>query len=80
VLVGDRLDVGIAIFSPRRSYNATDSPINGQFGAFTINADDVESGSEYFPIPYIGKSWALEKAPCPNFGRQLLAPLRQRAT
>lgn len=60
VLVGDRLDLGLAIFSPRRSYNTTDSQINGQFGAFTVNADHVKSGSEYFAIPYIGKSWALE--------------------
>jgi long-chain fatty acid transport protein len=60
VVVGDRLDLGLAIFSPRRSYDASDSQINGQFGAFTINADNVKSGSEYFPIPYVAKSWVLE--------------------
>jgi long-chain fatty acid transport protein len=60
VVVGDRLDLGLAIFSPRRSYDASDSQINGQFGAFTINADNVESGSEWFPIPYVAKSWTLE--------------------
>lgn len=60
VLVGNRLDLGLAIFSPRRSYDTTDSMVDGQFGAFTINADNVESSSEYFPIPYIGKSWTLD--------------------
>jgi long-chain fatty acid transport protein len=60
VIVGDRLDLGLAIFSPRRSYDASDSQINGNFGAFTINADNVESGSEWFPIPYVAKSWTLE--------------------
>ena len=60
VLVGDRGDLGIALFSPRRSYNTSDSQLNGQFGSFTVNADNVESGSEYFPIPYAAKSWALE--------------------
>lgn len=62
VIVGDRLDLGLAIFSPRRSYSTSDSQLNGQFGAFTVNTPggEVESGSEYFPIPYVGKSWALE--------------------
>jgi long-chain fatty acid transport protein len=60
VLVGNRLDAGLAIFSPRREYTASGSQVNGQFGAFTIGEGTVESSSEWFPIPYIAKSWKLE--------------------
>jgi long-chain fatty acid transport protein len=60
VLVGDRLDTGLAIFSPRREYSASGSQVNGQFGAFTIGEGTVESSSEWFPIPYLAKSWQLE--------------------
>jgi long-chain fatty acid transport protein len=60
VLVGDRLDVGLAIFSPRREFTAGPSQVNGNFGAFTLSEGTTKSGSNWFPIPYIGKSWALE--------------------
>jgi long-chain fatty acid transport protein len=60
VLVGDRLELGLALFSPRREYTAGPSQVNGNFGAFTIGEGTVESGSEWFPIPYIAKSWSLE--------------------
>ena len=47
----------VYLFSPRRSYNASASLANGQGGAFTIDPGEVKSGSEYFPIPYIAKTW-----------------------
>jgi long-chain fatty acid transport protein len=48
--------------SARAELLASDSQLNGQFGAFTVNTPggEVNSGSEYFPIPYVAKSWALE--------------------
>jgi long-chain fatty acid transport protein len=61
VLVGDRTDIGLAIFSPRREYSAGESQLNGQFGAFSLTEETVSSGSEWFPIPYIAKSWHLDE-------------------
>jgi len=61
VLVGEKLDVGIAVFSPRRSYEATQSQLNGQMGAFSLDAGKVDSGSEWFPIPYVAKNWKLDE-------------------
>ena len=61
VLVGEKLDVGVAIFSPRRSYETTQSQLNGQMGAFSLDAGKVDSGSEWFPIPYIAKNWKLDE-------------------
>lgn len=59
VFVGDRLDVGAAIFSPRRGYRAGESQLDGQRGAFTVDAGKVDSGREYFAIPYLAKNWRL---------------------
>jgi len=73
VIVGDRTEVGIAIFSPNRSYSASQSQLQlgaqaGSpeamqgygMGAFTLDAGNVESGSNYFPIPQFAKTWALD--------------------
>jgi long-chain fatty acid transport protein len=60
VLLGDSMQAGLSIFSPRRQYTASSSLANGNGGAFTIAPGTVESGSEYFPIPYAAKTWALE--------------------
>jgi len=73
VIVGDRTEVGIAIFSPNRSYSASQSQLQlgaqaGSpeamqgygMGAFTLDAGNVESGSNYFPIPHFAKTWALD--------------------
>jgi long-chain fatty acid transport protein len=60
VLVKDSIDIGLALFSPRREYSASQSQLNGQFGAFSIDAGTVESDNEYFPIPYIAKNWKLD--------------------
>ena len=57
VIVGDRFEAGLSIFSPRRSYKSSTSQVNGNFGAFTIGPNSIDSDSEYFPIPYVGKVW-----------------------
>lgn len=62
VLVDEHLDIGLAIFSPRRSYTNSPSQLNGQFGAFTLDAGTVESDNEFFPIPYIAKNWKLDES------------------
>ena len=61
VVLGNKFESGISLFSPRRSYAATASLTNGQGGAFTIDPGNVDSGSEYFPIPYIARTWDLNE-------------------
>jgi long-chain fatty acid transport protein len=61
VLLEDSTQLGIALFSPRRSYTASTSMANGNGGAFTIAPGKVDSGREYFPIPYIARTWHLQE-------------------
>ncbi|MDG1851170.1 MAG: hypothetical protein P8J44_03560, partial [Gammaproteobacteria bacterium] len=61
VVLGNKFESGISIFSPNRAYTATSSLANGQGGAFTIGQGEVESGSNYFPIPYIARTWDLNE-------------------
>jgi long-chain fatty acid transport protein len=58
--VGDQLVFGGAVFSPNRKYSTTQSQLNGQFNSFTIGPNSLDSGSNYFFIPHIAKSWQLE--------------------
>ncbi|MFT4712817.1 MAG: long-chain fatty acid transport protein [Candidatus Azotimanducaceae bacterium] len=60
VMVGEKYEVGLSIFAPRRSYNASTSLANGNGGAFTLGSGQVDSGRKYFPIPYISKAWKLD--------------------
>jgi long-chain fatty acid transport protein len=57
ILVEPSVDLGIAVFSPRRSYSASQSQLNGNFGAFSLDAGTIDSDSEYFPIPYVASNW-----------------------
>lgn len=54
IMVDEDWEMGLSIFSPRRSYSAGASQVSGNFGAFTIEPSDVNCGSEYLPIPYLG--------------------------
>jgi len=65
LFVDEKWEVGLSIFSPRRSYSSGVSQLNGSSGAFTIGPSDVDSDSEYFPIPYVAKVWK------PNVGSAL---------
>jgi long-chain fatty acid transport protein len=57
VMVDDVFEGGLAVFSPRRSYESSASQLNGNSGAFTIGPNSIDSDREYFMIPYIGKVW-----------------------
>lgn len=57
VLLGNSTQLGLALFSPRREYEASSSLANGNGGAFTLAPGTVESGSNYFPIPYAARTW-----------------------
>ena len=72
VFVSDSWEFGIAVFSPRRSYEASPLPPGSgnpgdllplPGGAFfpthTISPGKIDSSSEYFPIPYLAKNWSL---------------------
>jgi long-chain fatty acid transport protein len=68
VFVSDQWEAGLSIFSPRRSYVAGESQLNGQlvdlggvfFPSHTITPGEIDSSSEYFPIPYVAKNWSLQ--------------------
>jgi len=59
VFASDSWQVGLSAFSPMRSYRAGPSFVNGSFGAFTIGEGKFDSSSEWFPIPYVAKSWRM---------------------
>jgi len=60
VFSGNQWEVGLAIFSPRRSYSVTESANLGSFGAYSLGQGSYDSGSEWFPIPYVAKNWRLK--------------------
>jgi len=61
VWVGDRMDLGAALFSPRREYSVTG---NGPSGApafgLVPGEGSIESDSEYFLIPHFARNWMLD--------------------
>ena len=54
-----RLDVGAALFTPRRSYSSSDSLAMGNGVAFTIGPNNIDSSREYFIIPHVAYNWQL---------------------
>lgn len=66
VFVGNRLDVGAAIFSPNpRSYTSTGAPSTACAGpagpcSFSIGPQSIESESGVFLIPHFGRNWMLD--------------------
>lgn len=57
VFVGDRIDLGAALFSPRRSYTVEGGPSGacGPMGCtFSVGPESVDSESEWFLIPHFG--------------------------
>ena len=60
VFQGNEWEIGLGIFSPRRSYTVTDSSNLGSFGTFSLGAGSYDSSSEWFPIPYVAKNWKLQ--------------------
>ena len=68
VFAGDSWEAGLSLFSPRRSYEASaqssnGAPIDVGGGVFlpthSIAPGEVDSSSEWFPIPYVAKNWSL---------------------
>ena len=59
VFADDNWEFGLAIFSPLRSYKASESFVQGGFGAFTIGQGTFDSGKKWFPIPFLAKNWRV---------------------
>ena len=56
--LGERYDVGLAFFSPRREYTVSGDP--SQFpGTFGLAPGTVESESEVFFVPDFGANWEI---------------------
>jgi len=56
--VGNRLDLGLTVFSPNREYSVSRNPIVGP-PYFELMGGTVESDSNYFFIPSLGWSYQL---------------------
>lgn len=54
-----KYDLGIAVFSPLRHYDTSDSMYNGQGGTFTIGPNSIDSDNDYFYIPHMAGVWAI---------------------
>ena len=61
VFQGDDWEVGLSIFSPRRSYTASTQSSGGQGGSFSLTPGTIDSSSEFFPIPHVAKNWLLSE-------------------
>ncbi|NNL63978.1 MAG: hypothetical protein HKO69_09225 [Woeseiaceae bacterium] len=59
VFSDEKWQIGFSVFSPIRSYIASDSLAQGQGGAFTLSAGEYDSENVAFPIPYVAKNWEL---------------------
>jgi long-chain fatty acid transport protein len=61
VNVGDRVDFGVALFSPRREYSVSGMPVCGfEQGCFPLESGTVKSGSKSFLIPHFGWNRMLD--------------------
>ncbi len=65
VKVGERMDIGAAIFNPNRQYTASNpsaDPFIGAtpFPAFKLSPGTYESSHDYFFIPHFGYNWMLD--------------------
>jgi len=60
VWVGDRMDLGVALFSPQREYTVTGDATPDGAPFFDLAVENVESDSEYFLIPHFARNWMLD--------------------
>jgi long-chain fatty acid transport protein len=59
VNVGDRMDIGVALFNPNRSYTASAA---GGGGAFPLVQETVESDNDFFLIPHFAYNVMLDSS------------------
>ncbi len=58
--VDQRIEAGLGLFSPDRSYSTSPSLANGNGGAFTIGPNDINSSDKLFPMPYVAQNRRLD--------------------
>ena len=59
VKVGERMDIGGAVFNPNRQYTIEGAP-SGNQGSFPLAEGTYESSRKYFFIPHFGYNWMLD--------------------
>lgn len=59
VFLGNRFDIGMALFMPVREYKVTGNP-SMYPGTFPLNPGTVESGTKYFILPHFGANFMLD--------------------
>lgn len=55
--VDQRIELGLEVFSPDRSYSTSPSLAQGHGGAFTIGPNSLTSANRFFPLPYVAFRW-----------------------
>lgn len=60
VKVGERMDVGAAIFNPDRKYTIEGAGTPGDTSTFTLSEGTEVSAHDYFLIPHFGYNWMLD--------------------
>ncbi len=71
--MGERMDIGAALFSPPRSYTVTGgpefrNPADPRGPSFSIGPDTVDSNLDYFLIPHFAYNWKLDNESSIAFG------------
>jgi long-chain fatty acid transport protein len=61
VAVAGRSEIGLAVFLPKSSYEASASAQNGQNGAFTIGPGQLDAEDQTLLVPYFARSWQLRE-------------------
>ncbi len=59
VFLGNRMDVGISVFQPRRSYRSFFAGSEGQNGTFTIGPSDIDNDKDLFFTPELARTRQL---------------------
>jgi long-chain fatty acid transport protein len=60
VFLGNRMDVGVSVFKPRRNYTTFNEGSEGENGTFTIGPADIDSDKDLFFIPEVARSRQLD--------------------
>jgi long-chain fatty acid transport protein len=57
VLVGNKMEIGAALFNPNRSYRTSPSQCQGHYPCFTVGPNDISSSNNWFVLPHFARSW-----------------------
>jgi len=60
VFLDNRMDIGVAVFQPRRNYTTFYTGSNGQNSTFTIAPVDIDNDKDVFLIPEVARTQSLK--------------------